>query len=364
MPRALTRGKTDSCHSLEVPLESLTQVLYTFYYLLWGHLLDLTEKKKKIEYFSFWRLQNKITLFSLIAILVLSAFFSIASLTLPQLTTSQLIAFIILIPALACFGIATCHSSNLESAKALSEYKRLLTRLGQTENSQITLDRFFSISTDLMAVAGRDGYLKKASTSLVNTLGYSEETLLSTPFFDFIHPDDRELTKQNIESLYLGLRSVGFQNRYRKADGTYRALSWSAAADKELGVRFASARDVTDERNFHARMQQIMDSAPFLLLVKNIDGTITSCNTAFAQTLGVSQESLLGKDAHAVLPLDLISTDREQSVLNTQTPLSFDERILKEDHVVKLRSTVFPILDQDGVVVALGKISLKSETPC
>lgn len=328
---------------------------------MWGLSLDLNEKKKKIEYFSFWRLQNKITLFSLITILVLSALFSIASLTLPEMSTAQLIAFIILIPALACVGIATCHSSNLESAKALAEYKRLLTRLGQTENSQITLDRFFSISTDLMAVAGRDGYLKKASTSLVNTLGYTEETLLTTPFFDFIHPDDRESTKQNIEALHLGLRSVGFQNRYRKADGTYRTLSWSAAADKELGVRFASARDVTDERNFHSRMEQILNSAPFLLLVKSVDGTITSCNRAFCETLGVSQESILGRDAKEVLPSDIINADREHSVLTTQTPLTFDDRVLKEDHVVKLRSTVFPLLDQDGKVIALGKVSLKSE---
>jgi hypothetical protein len=105
--------------------------------------LDLNEKKKTVEHFSFWRLQNKITLFSLLAILLLSALFAIGSIVLPTITTTQFIAYIVMTPAVACFGIAACHSSNLESAKAQREYKKLLLRLSETEDSQITLDRFF-----------------------------------------------------------------------------------------------------------------------------------------------------------------------------------------------------------------------------
>ncbi|MFS4457858.1 PAS domain-containing protein [Bdellovibrio sp. HCB2-146] len=320
--------------------------------------LDLKENKKPIEYFSFWQLQNKITLFSLITILILSALFAIGSIALVEITTTQFIAFVVMIPALACFGIATCHSSSLESAKALREYKRLLARLSETEGSQITLDRFFSISSDLMAVAGKDGVLKKVSTSLVNTLGYSEQTLLTTPFFEFIHPDDRDSTRQNIEALNLGLRSVGFENRYRAANGNYRLLSWSAAADAELGVRFASARDVTDERNFHLRMQQIMDSGPFLLMVKDIDGTITSCNAAFARSVGVSPGALLGQNARDLFHVDPASSEIEQEVQKSKKSMTFDETIVNKGVGTKHLSTIFPILDQTGKMVSIGKISL------
>ncbi|MNK92655.1 putative diguanylate cyclase [compost metagenome] len=338
--------------------------LYKILELVVRLYLDLIEKKKTIEYFSFWRLQNKITLFSLIVILLLSALFAIGSIALPTITTTQFIAFIVMTPALACFGIAACHSSNLESAKAQREYKKLLLRLSETEDSQITLDRFFSISSDLMAVAGKDGLLKKVSSSLVNTLGYSEKVLLSTPFIEFIHPDDRESTRKNIEALHLGLRSVGFENRYRAANGTYRTLSWSAAADAELGVRFASARDVTDERSFHARMQQIFDSAPFLLMVKESDGVITNCNTAFASSLGVSRESLIGQSAKHFPTSDFISSflEREQEVLTSQQSLAFDEALLIQGVAVRHHSTIFPILDQTGKTVSIGKVSLNTDS--
>ena len=117
-----------------------------------GPDLNQSEKKKPIEYFNFWQVQNKITLFCLVSILVLSALFVVGCIVLPNLSATQFIAFIVLIPTLACFGIATCHSSSLESAKAVREHQRLLLRLSETEDSQITLDRFFSISSDLIVL--------------------------------------------------------------------------------------------------------------------------------------------------------------------------------------------------------------------
>lgn len=316
------------------------------------------EEKKSIEYFSFWKLQNKITLFSLIAILALSGLFVIASIVLPSINTAHFIAFIVLIPTIACFGIATCHSSNLESEKAQREYKKLQDRLKDIEHSQITLDRFFSISSDLMAVAGQDGLLKKASKSLVNTLGYSEETLLTTPFFKFVHPDDREATRKNIEALNMGLRTVGFENRYRTADGSYRTLSWSAAADRELGVRFASARDVTDERNFQIRMQQILDAAPFLLVVTDGDGIISSCNAAYSRFVGVPRESLIGLDARKLVASDSKSLGLEQKVYMSKQPMTFEEVLTHHGLPMRHLSTVFPIVDQSGRIVSIGKVSL------
>lgn len=326
--------------------------------------LDQTKKKKPIEYFNFWQVQNKITLFCLIAILLLSALFVVGCIVLPALSTTQFIAFIVLIPTLACFGIATCHSSNLESANALREHQRLLQRLTETEGSQITLDRFFSISSDLMAVAGPGGRLKKVSTSLVNTLGYSEKVLLETPFFDFIHPEDQEPTRKNIEALNLGLRSVGFENRYRTADGNYRTFSWSAAADAELGVRFASARDITEERNFKSRMQQILDSVPFLLVVQNLNGVIINCNAAYGASVGASRESLIGKKAEQFLAPEIMSfiLEKEQDALSSQAPISFDEVLVKDGVSVRHLSTIFPISDHAGEIVSLGRVSLNVES--
>lgn len=322
--------------------------------------MNLDDQKKSMGHFNIWQLQNKIALLSLVAILILSALFAVSSITLPHLETSHLMAFVILIPTLACFGIAASHASSLESARALREHESILKRLSESEGSQISLDRFFSISSDLMAVAGSEGVLRKVSKSLVKALGHSEETLLSTPFFEFVHPDDRESTRKNIEGLNMGLRSVNFVNRYRTKDGSYRTLSWSAAADIELGVRFASARDVTDERNFRIRGQQILDAAPFMLVVKDLDGVITECNSAFVLWSGFSSENIVGRKLKSLLSEEMSESlmKYEQAVLTTQSPQVYEEMFPKGGTLEKYQSTVFPVLNQSGQVVAIGKYSI------
>src|ERR1041384_839792 len=56
----------------------------------------------------------------------------------------------------------------------------------------IDLDRLFHLSLDLLAVAGFDGYFKRVSPSCERMLGYTEKELMSKPYLDFVHPDDRQ----------------------------------------------------------------------------------------------------------------------------------------------------------------------------
>jgi PAS domain S-box-containing protein len=57
-------------------------------------------------------------------------------------------------------------------------------------------ERIFDLSLDLLCVTGLDGYFKRVNPSFERTLGYSREQLLSRPFADFIHPDDRGRTRE------------------------------------------------------------------------------------------------------------------------------------------------------------------------
>src|SRR5205823_1158182 len=111
-----------------------------------------------------------------------------------------------------------------------------------------TLDRFFSLSIDLLCIAGTDGRFQRVNPAWEETLGWSADELTSMPYMDLVHPDDRAATAHEAAGLAAGGITVRFENRYRAKDGSYRWLSWKSAAAGEQGLIYAAARDVTDEK--------------------------------------------------------------------------------------------------------------------
>ncbi|MFL1896097.1 PAS domain S-box protein [Aquimarina sp. 2-A2] len=104
----------------------------------------------------------------------------------------------------------------------------------------------FEISQDLLCIANVNGFFKKVNKQWSKKLGYTVETLTSQPFSNFIHQDDLQKTANEVTKLKEGKPSTLFENRYRKADGSYIWLEWSATFFQKTGDLFAIARDITE----------------------------------------------------------------------------------------------------------------------
>jgi PAS domain S-box-containing protein len=109
-------------------------------------------------------------------------------------------------------------------------------------------DRFFAVSIDLLCVLDFSGYFKRLNPAWEKTLGFTVEELLSRPFIEFVHPDDREGTLEQNRKVRTGGQALSFENRYVCKDGSYRWLRWNAAPDFGQRVIYSVARDVTEHK--------------------------------------------------------------------------------------------------------------------
>ena len=116
------------------------------------------------------------------------------------------------------------------------------------------IDQLFTLSLDMLCIAGFDGYFKRINPAWETTLGRPAAELLSKPYFEFIHPDDLAATLAEAKTIDEGGQSISFENRFRCADGSYKWLLWNATPSAGQELIFAVARDITARKQAERRL--------------------------------------------------------------------------------------------------------------
>lgn len=111
------------------------------------------------------------------------------------------------------------------------------------------LNAFFDQSLVMLFIADlRTNLLVRVNDEVVRITGRSLENLLSIPFIEFIHPDDREKSIKILSQLGEGKSVVGFENRHLTHDGETLYLEWSAVPDPDRNLIYAMAQDITERK--------------------------------------------------------------------------------------------------------------------
>jgi len=141
----------------------------------------------------------------------------------------------------------------------------ILTDVTDQRRLEAERDRFFNNTLDMLCIADFDAYFRQLNPAFERTLGWSVEEMKARKFLDLVHPDDVATTIDAMKGLSEGERITGFENRYLCKDGTYRWLSWNAYPLIEEELIFAVARDVTEKKNYEARLNEERSRAEFYL---------------------------------------------------------------------------------------------------
>jgi PAS domain S-box-containing protein len=112
----------------------------------------------------------------------------------------------------------------------------------------------FEIDRDLLCTADARGYFITLNQAWERVLGWTRQELMTRPFIELVHPDDRERTAaESAKVTQPDYQLVDFENRLRTRDGEYRWLRWSARSDGETW--FSVAFDVTERKNAEQRLR-------------------------------------------------------------------------------------------------------------
>lgn len=151
-------------------------------------------------------------------------------------------------------AVFTCYSHDRTKA-SLEEHASLFRLLQQqlgtylrSKRTEDELNRFFSLSPDLLCIAGTDGYFKKINHAFTKLLGFTEAELMANPYYYLIHPDDLNKTADSVRELAGGQDVHYFENRYRTKDGRYKWFAWTSTPISEEHILFGVGKDITDKK--------------------------------------------------------------------------------------------------------------------
>jgi PAS domain S-box-containing protein len=219
-----------------------------------------------------------------------------------------------------------------------------------------SLDFNFSLSSDLVYIAGIDGWFKRVNPALERTLGYSDGELLGRPYLELVHPDDRDETRRLTADLPSGGATRMVENRYRCHDGSYHRLTWTVKLRPEDGMIVAAARDTISPyqaeqaRTLLAAVLGLIDET---VIHKTPDGIIVSWNAAAERHYGYRPEEAFGQHISLIIPPERAGEIEEilEGVAHGESVSRDTVRLRKDGARVDVRVTVSPIRDVTGTIV-------------
>ena len=201
------------------------------------------------------------------------------------------------------------------------------------------LELYFNNTLDLLCIADTDGHFRRLNPEWEAVLGYPTSELEGRLFLDFVHPDDKAATMEEIQNLSGQSRARNFVNRYRARDGSYRYIEWRGfVAGKTI---YASARDITARkqadlalRESEAQYRGIFEQAAVGICHCSLDGMFLRVNQRMTEILGYSEAELLRMNFREITHPDDLAEDLEhlrEMPSGRSTGFDMEKRYIRKD---------------------------------
>ena len=218
----------------------------------------------------------------------------------------------------------------------------IFTDITKRKRAREERERFFALGSNLLVVAGFDGYFKWISPAWERTFGWTAEELIAHPWLYFTHPDDHEQTVKEAQKLLAGQETVAFENRYRCKDGSYRWISWNTKPYTEEQLLYCAATDITERKEAEEALREsaerfrfLAESMPQKIFTAKPNGDVDYFNQQWTQFTGLSFEQIRDWGWTQFIHPDDVEENvrRWQHSIDTGEPFQFEHRFRRADGV-------------------------------
>lgn len=201
-------------------------------------------------------------------------------------------------------------------------------------------------------------------------LGYAKSEVLGKNFSDFIHPDFREVFKENFPEFKNAGYILGVEFEMIKKDGTEIIVSFNGKVGKHEDGSFKQTHcilhDITEQKRTEEALREskeklnlITNALPALIAYVDADLRYQYVNATYEDWFNISAEEIKGRFVKEILGnfhIESISRQLEKA-MSGQTA-EYESRIIHKDLGERVNNVILtPHLDTDGTVIGLYVLS-------
>ena len=117
-------------------------------------------------------------------------------------------------------------------------------------------NQLWNSARDLLIVADYDGRILRLNPAWTQTLGWTNEHLLSGGYREIIHPDDLPVVMKTLSKMRRSQEPASYENRVKAASGEWHTIFWQISPEEGGEQLTAIGRDVTDSRHLEEQLRQ------------------------------------------------------------------------------------------------------------
>ncbi|MGQ9481873.1 MAG: sensor histidine kinase [Chloroflexus sp.] len=168
----------------------------------------------------------------------------------------------------------------------------------------------------------------------------SNDTLHFRTWFQRVHPDDRRIVQEAIDSTVSGRHEFAVEFRVIWPDGTIRWLRAigqpTTREDGSVQGMYGLQIDITAQKAIELELarselyyRSLVEDLPALVCRFRADGTLTFVNDLYCQTFRRAREELLGFNFYELIP-----PDQREQIATDIAQLSYEQPIMMHEHEI------------------------------
>lgn len=219
-----------------------------------------------------------------------------------------------------------------------------------------------------MALQDITGRWVRVNSALCDMLGYEQNELLTMNFQSLSHPEEIGRDGESLEKIKAAEISQLFINkRYLHKNGIYiqtrvyiNAIAGGSGDAQYLSLQIVDIAEQVRLRDelvdVKVQLQGLVQHAPLVITLKNMDGNYVLINRFGEEKTGVSANQLIGKTAHEIMAPEIAQSivNRDAQVIQSGEPVS--EETVEDDEV--FLHTSFLIKDKRGKPAYVGNFAV------